>query len=218
MWNKEDLEGFMIESQNNVGQVKYGQELANLIYRLASDNTNKVMVDIGTWNGLGSTRMFIEGMLNNKGSILYTIENNTEKINFAKNYWNLFLKQNNLNVEFVNGSLVSNEEIDNFLNEEGIELDDTNKYWLLIDKTNTTNVVKLPCNKIDVLLIDGSEYSGFLEFSLLKDISNHILLDDVNNLKNKKTREYLIKSQDFILVNEDLTARNGFSYFKKIKK
>jgi predicted O-methyltransferase YrrM len=95
MWNKEDLEGFMIESQNNVGQVKQGQELADLIYKLSSDNTNKILVDIGTWNGLGSTRMFIEGMINNKGSILYTIENNTEKINFAKNYWSLFLKQNN---------------------------------------------------------------------------------------------------------------------------
>lgn len=214
MWNIEDKNGFEIESSYNRGQINIDQDFGKIIYDLSKNPSNKIFVDIGTWNGLGSTKCFIEGMKLNKDSILYTIENNIEKYESAKQRWMSVIMDQNLNVDFINGTLISNDEIDNWISNNNILLSDTEKYWLSIDKTNSTNIIELTCKEIDILLIDGSDYSGYLELMLLKNISKYILLDDVISLKNKYSREYLLSDSNFELINEDLKSRNGYSIFK----
>ncbi len=218
MWNTEDKNGFEFETLNNRGQINIEQDFGKIIFELSSNPENKILVDIGTWNGLGSTKCFIEGMKLNKSSILYTIENNEEKYQSTMNRLSPIINELGLNVNFVNGTLINNNDIDNWLVKENIILNENEKYWLLIDKSNSKNLIKLDCQEIDVLLIDGSEFSGYLEMILLKDISNYILLDDVNSIKNKYSREYLLKDENFELISEDLSSRNGYSIFKKIKK
>lgn len=215
MWNIEDKQGFETDSMSGKGQINPDSDFGKVIFDLAKNSENLIFVDIGTWNGLGSTKCFIEAMVFNKSSKLYTIENNTEKIDFAKQSWKSFIKENGLYVEFINGTLVSNTSIDNWLSDNNVELSKTEQYWLEIDKTNSTNLIILDVNNIDILLIDGSEYSGFLELMLLKDISKYILLDDVNSLKNKMSRDYLLQSEDFLLVEENLLSRGGYSVFRK---
>lgn len=217
MWNIEDKTGFEQETQNQRGQINIDQDFGKIIYELASDSKNKTFVDIGTWNGLGSTKCFIEGMKSNKDSVLYTIENNFEKYESAKSTWKDVIDSFGLNVNFMNGSLIENEDIDFWLSENKIILDDNQKYWLTIDKTNSVHNVSLDLKQIDILLIDGSDYSGYLELMLLKDFSKYILLDDVNSLKNEMSREYLLESDEFELISEDLNSRNGYSVFKKLK-
>lgn len=216
MWNIEDKQGFEIETLNNRGQIDINQDFGKLIFDLASSIENKIFVDIGTWNGLGSTKCFIEAMRNNSSSILYSIENNIEKYESAKSKWNSIIEENNLNVHFLNGSLVSNKNIDDWINSENIILSDNEKYWLSIDKANSVNIITLDCQTIDILLIDGSEFSGYLEMILLKDRSKYILLDDVNSMKNKHSRSFLLNDNSFNLVIEDLSSRNGYSVFKRI--
>ena len=75
MWNIEDKQGFEEETKNQRGQINIDQDFGKIIYDLSSDSRNKTFVDIGTWNGLGSTRCFIEAMKLNNDSTLYTIEN-----------------------------------------------------------------------------------------------------------------------------------------------
>jgi hypothetical protein len=154
-------------------------------------------------------------MKSNTNSTLYTIENNSEKYESAKSRWVDTVAQYSMNVNFMNGSLISNDDIDKWLIDNNVILDETQKYWLSIDKTNSTNILELSLKSIDILLIDGSDYSGYLELVLLKDISKYILLDDVNSLKNEMARKYLLMSSDFELVFEDLNSRNGYSVFKK---
>lgn len=216
MWNIEDKNGFELESLNNRGQINIEQDFGKIIYELSKNSSNKIFVDIGTWNGLGSTKCFIEGMKLNKNSTLYTIENNIEKFESAKKRWVDIIINENIDVNFLNGSLISNDEIDKWIAENNILLNENEKYWLSIDKINSTNIIKLDCKKIDILLIDGSDYSGYLELILLKDISKYILLDDVNCIKNKYSREYLLTNNNFELVEENLSSRNGYSVFKKI--
>lgn len=217
MWNIEDKNGFESKCKQNEGQININQNFGKIIFELSKCLTNNIFVDIGTWNGLGSTKCFIEGMLLNKKSVLYTIENNKEKYEYAKNYWKDVVIENNLNVNFLNGSLIGNDSINNWLVGNDIILEKDQEYWLSIDKKNSSNIISLNIDRIDVLLIDGSDYSGYLELMLLKNISNYILLDDVNGLKNKMSRDFMLKSEDFELIKEDLSDRNGYSVFKNIK-
>ena len=213
MWNIEDKQGFEICVMNNVGQINIDHDFGKIIYELAADPSNRIFVDIGTWNGLGSTKCFIEAMKKNKSAKLFTIENNSEKFESAKSYWTNTIEEYKIDVRFLNGSLISNDSIDSWLESNNIVLDGQHQYWLEIDKANSVNIVDLNVDSIDILLIDGSEYSGYLELMLLKDISKYIILDDVNSLKNKMSREYLIESDSFDLVKEDLELRNGYSIF-----
>ena len=215
MWNIEDKQGFETESSFDRGQINIESDFGRVIYELAKKEENSVFVDIGTWNGLGSTKCFIEAMLFNKKSTLLSIENNIEKFEFAKNKWTNFIQNNNLNVRFINGSLIKNENVDNWIISNDINLSEEQKYWITIDKSNTQNIIEIDTEKIDILLIDGSEFTGYLEMMMLKDISNYILLDDVNSLKNKMSRDYLMQCDDFQLVFEDLNSRGGYSVFKK---
>jgi hypothetical protein len=216
MWNSEDKYGFDVETLNKRGQINLEQEFGQIIFQLASNIENQVLVDIGTWNGLGSTRCFIEGMKNNKSSKLFTIENNSEKMEAAKKIWSELIETENLDVNFLNGSLIDNNSIELWIKNYKIDLNEQEKYWLSIDKINSVNILQLECDKIDVLLIDGGEFTGYLEMKLLKDKSKYILLDDVNSIKNKLSREYLLQDSQFTLVKEDLLSRNGYSFFKKI--
>ena len=217
MWNIEDVNNFKIESDNNRGQIMRDQEMGKIIYDFSCDSENKILVDIGTWNGLGSTRCFIEGLLHNKNAKLYTIENNVEKYEFAQNYWKKIIDDSQLTVDFICGSLVTNDEIDSFLIEKNVQLNEQQKYWLSIDKTNTQKIIDIQWDKIDVLLIDGSEFTGFLEMIKLKDISKYIILDDTRAIKNIYTREYLLNCDEFTLLSENPNFRNGYSVFKNKK-
>jgi len=178
-WDIEDLFGFKICSEEGRGQIDLTSTLGKIIFDLASKSENKILVEIGTWNGLGSTKCFIEGLLINKESRLFSIENNQEKIDFAKKIWTPFIQENNLNVEFLNGTSVPNHVVDKWLLENNVELSPDQLRWLQIDKENSQNVLNLNLKSIDVLLLDGSDFSSYLEFPLLKDISKYVVLDDV---------------------------------------
>ena len=216
MWNIEDRNGFDIETKNGRGQINIDQKFGKLIFDLASLEENKVFLDIGTWNGLGSTKCFIEAMKVNKNSTLYTVENNSEKIQSAQLFLDKFIKEYELDVHFLNGTFIDDVDIDKWISENNIQLSQQQKYWLDIDKSNSASkILSSNFDKIDILLIDGSDYSGYLELLLFKDISKYIMLDDVNSLKNMMSRDFLLNSDDFELIADDLSDRNGYSVFKK---
>ena len=58
------------------------------IRNLASMVENKTFLEIGTWNGLGSTKQFVD-ILNTRNDdyIFYSLECNSEKCNDARNLY-----------------------------------------------------------------------------------------------------------------------------------
>jgi hypothetical protein len=66
----------------------------------------------------------------------------------------------------------------------------------------------------DLVLIDGSEFTGFAEFNKIYG-AKYILLDDINGFKNYKTHQYLKNDKNYNLIIENYYVRNGFSAFSK---
>jgi hypothetical protein len=219
MWGDQDMIGFQQESNNNTGQIRSDHKISKMIYDLCSNSENKRFLEIGTWNGLGSTKFFIHGMLENKDSVFYTLENNSEKCNFARNKWAEFVEKNNLNVHFLNATIISPKELEEYVMDNNLisETDLERKKWLEVDIVNSKNVIESPLSKIDVLLIDGGEFNGHLEFQKLKSISKYVILDDILCEKNSKNHEYMKNSNEYELINEDKLERNGWSVFKNLK-
>ena len=214
MWGTDDKCGFISETRYGRGQI--GGNLCKLTYhieKLSSTLDNKTFLEIGTWNGLGSTKCFVD-MLNERDDdyIFYSLECNKDKSDYAKKLYNhLYPKINILN------EVLWNEEPENFYDifPEAKE-DKIYKQWNTIDITNMKRCsvfldrTDLP-EIFDVILLDGGEFTTYFEYKLLHNKCKYLLLDDTNTKKCaliiKDIKENLDKWK--ILV-EDTKSRNGF--------
>lgn len=193
---------------SNEGQIKYNQEIGQFIIDLFKDHTIKNVLEIGTWNGRGSTICFYLGMLlNNRTDVMIeSLEINLDKFNEACNFWNPFPR---IKIRF--GSILHNIDVDEIYK----IFPNLNKTWLEIDLGNNKISPFLPMNEsYDVVLLDGGEYTTIFEYRLLKKRTKIFILDDTNVDKCKLIQDELIKDNNWeclLMSNE----RNGVSAFKK---
>ncbi|MFZ1985883.1 MAG: tetratricopeptide repeat protein [Desulfatitalea sp.] len=68
--------------------------------------------------------------------------------------------------------------------------------------------------QFDLVLIDGSEFTGQAELELVYG-ARYILLDDINTLKNHANYQRLKADEQYTLVAEDKALRNGYAVFER---
>ena len=83
MWNSEDKNGFKKMSIFGIGQITLTTEFGNEIKKISENNIYKTFLEIGTWNGHGSTKCFYEGLKNRDKFEFYSLEINEEKFKYA---------------------------------------------------------------------------------------------------------------------------------------
>ena len=59
MWESNDKKNYHLHKEHNVGQI-YNDSFSLKIRELAGMVENKTFLEIGTWNGLGSTKQFLK--------------------------------------------------------------------------------------------------------------------------------------------------------------
>jgi len=197
-----------------IGQINRGSLLGEHIFNLAKNPEIKSIVEIGTWNGLGTTKCIYDGIIqgNKRDYNVWSLEINLMRHKEAKT--NL-LPLNNFNI--IHGTIVSEEEHLKLKEKFG------NHPWLVEDiqhvKTSEYVFDKLPKN-IDLLILDGGEFTSYIEFEKLWKRSHFIVLDDTNkdlSYKNWEVREFILSSpHDFKIIEDNLKDRNGFLVCEKI--
>ena len=218
MWDQNDKNGFNLESSQNTGQVKNNSILSNIIIQLCKDNINKTFLEIGTWNGYGSTKIFVEALNNRNDTLFYSLECNKEKSEFARN---LYKDKNNV---FILNETINNELHNEINNIFPVLL--TNKqyaYWNEVDLVNMKQCKLFLDRKdipdiFDVIFLDGGEFTTYHEFQKLKNKCKYLLLDDTNTNKCMKILEeiYNDKSKWDVLVH-DKNDRNGILLCRNIQ-
>ena len=87
MWEHNDKKNYEVHKHNNVGQI-CNDRFSELIREFSKDLSNKTFLEIGTWNGLGSTKQFVDVLkTRNDDYIFYSLECNSEKCNDARNLY-----------------------------------------------------------------------------------------------------------------------------------
>ena len=209
----------MIGSQ---GQINRGSSLGEIIYNLCLQSDIKNIVEIGTWNGMGSTKCIYDAILKKQGEYLvYSLECNQEFYNICiDNYKNLTKLAN---FYLILGSIIDpNENIDpmfnfddRFFTQYSREIQSS---WCKEDIENckkSPNVLNILPDKIDLLILDGGEFSGLSEYNKLKDRSIYFILDDTNNIKNYEVSRIIRNNNDYEILF-DSNERNGFLVAKKV--
>lgn len=191
------------------GQIDERSEIGRWIRMLSSLEENCSIVEIGTWNGRGSSRMIAMGVkqkldLNPQliGScnvtgfeIHKTMFRKSERFLARYGFFNL-----------VYGSIVRPEELDNH------NLTSEEELWLQQDIQRMSLapfVEEMLPPSIDLLILDGGEFSTYAEFEKLEHRSvRWIVLDDTKTRKCKQILENMKLNSHYTVVSESF-ERNG---------
>lgn len=203
------------------------------IKEIASFKTNKLFVEIGSSAGGGSTKQFIESLLKreDKGSCrLICFEASQPRSARLKNAYG----QHDF-VYVYNQSSIKLSEYPSYKDVTAFYIktkSNLNRYglivvlsWLRLElkylrknglgiNSGLEIIQKDFDNKIDVLLIDGSEFTGEAEFRHLKS-AKYVLLDDINSFKNFRNYMNLSRSKDHQIIAVNRSLRNGYAIFKR---
>ncbi len=205
-------------------------ELYELLKRIASQEAVFSVLEIGSSSGEGSTAALVQGLKNNPGRpMLYCLE--ASKTRFAQ------LSARYATLPFVSCFNASSVSADRFPTEEQVagfhQTRQTNLSfypletvigWLRDDiryvcesgiAQNGIARIKsaYSIDKFDLVLIDGSEFTGAAELDEVMG-AGWIALDDTNAYKNYDNYHRLASDPDYALVAENWDLRNGYALFR----
>ena len=192
------------------GQITENTERCEIIKNVINTYKPNIILEIGTWKGLGSTKCIIDSI--DDGMLFLSLETNKSFYDIAVENLKSYLDK----VKLIYGRIVEKDEILNFV--QTINLNRWEEQWLKEDLENidkSENVLNKIPEKIDLLLLDGGEFSTYSEWLKLKDRSTIIMLDDTTATKCKKINDELKSSENYTLIFET-SENNGFSVFEKI--
>lgn len=201
------------------------------IQNLAETENISTILEIGSSCGDGSTEAFVSGILKNPARpTLFCMELSQPRFKLLKKRYKNVPSVRCYNVSSVDlNSFPTEEEVSLFyqsvptnLNHQPLE---TVLGWLkqdiaYIKKSNAPQkgiaLIKKEnqIENFDMVLIDGSEFTGVAEFKLIYG-AKWILLDDIQAFKNHANYHQLLQDTTYELVEHNTTLRNGYAIFKK---
>lgn len=192
-----------LASNDPQGQILAGHRFGKWIGLLAGSARCQNIVEIGTWKGLGSTRLLAEAL---------AFRPNVHALSIEASWPFHSQAQRNLvgcvNPTLLYGKIVSESDLD-----VG-DLTPEESAWLEEDIRNlrsAPNVLAEMPDSIDLLLLDGGEFSSKAEFNvLLSRLRGFVLLDDTRVRKNRDVEAFLKSSTSWICLDTG-DDRNGWS-------
>ena len=211
------------ERDKMAGQINLGSIAGDMIYQLCLRQDVNNIVEFGTWNGLGSTQCVIKALKDSLSPKHFTsIELYEDFYQLAKSN----LKEDLKYVNLLNGTIITNADMDWFDHSatlSSIHYGDFNDVqtahatlWYAKDLSRLSTakmlISQIP-SQIDLLILDGGEYTTYPEWLKLKDRTKIFVLDDTKFLKCRKIRQEMLNNADYTVLHDDLNDRNGFSVF-----
>jgi hypothetical protein len=197
-----------------IGQINLNDEAGLHIKKICERSDVNNIVEIGTWNGRGST-LCIYNTIKNTSKRLISLETSKEMYDIAFDFYKD--KKEALIINgYISDKLLDFDSLDDSF---FTDYDKNTKFsWYKEDLNNIDNcknVLDLLPDEIDFLILDGGEFSSWQEYLILKDRSKIIFLDDTRppTIKNYMARKDLIETRKMIADN--LNDRNGYCIFEK---
>ncbi len=203
----------------------------NVIYRLSQDPSLNTILEIGSSSGDGSTEAFATGIQNNPNHpALFCMEISKPRFKALQQRYAHTQQVRCYNVSSVPlEAFPLEKDVVNFMKNTPTNLNmygiDTVIGWLRQDieyvksssvPQNGIEIIKTENNILyfDMVLIDGSEFTGMAELKFLYG-ARYILLDDINAFKNYTNYQELLSDPAYELLEENKSLRNGYAVFKK---
>jgi hypothetical protein len=215
MWENNDKDNYNAHKSQNLGQI-CNDDFSKDIQEYASNTKFKTFLEIGTWNGLGSTKSFVDGFKNRDDSyIFYSLECNKDKwLDAVKLY------KGNYRINLLNEVIWNEQPHDFYKIFPQCLSNEMYKHWNEVDIINMKKCnlflsrPNLP-DIFDVVLLDGGEFTTYYEFQLLKNRCKVIMLDDIKADKCKLIAQEITSDPTWKIVKRG-DVRCGYLIAEKI--
>lgn len=200
----------------------FGKAIINFVGTFKIEN----ILEIGSWDGTGSTSCFIEAMKYFDNKSLTCLEINKDRfadlVKNTKNYdWVKCYNESSISYKslvYKDFDLIWDSPF-NGLPREWNPKQIVNG-WFSEDVAKLKQVavgfIERDASFYDGVLIDGSEFTGLSEFNLLKDRANFFFLDDAfHAFKTKEVADILLRDANWECLGYSQNTRNGFIIFKR---
>ena len=215
MWEQNDKQCYTTLQKQNIGQI-CNDDFSKEIKNYASNLNYKHFLEIGTWNGLGSTAAFSKGFEKRTDDyIFYSLECNKDKCTDASK-----LYTDNDKIHILNEVIWNEEPKDFYEIFPQCLTNDMYKHWNEVDIINMKkcnlflNRTDLP-EMFDVILLDGGEFTTYFEYKILKNRCKILMLDDINADKCKLIVEEIKNDTSWKILKTD-NVRNGYLIAEKL--
>lgn len=193
-------------SDEILGQILPDSLFGQLLTRLAEKS--ETIVEIGTWRGMGSTKCLANGLVRESQRFI-TIDSGLDKIQEASK------RYSDSRITFLHGTCCYSSAMlpPTHPDKEMVKYYEGERLAL----SSAPIVINQLPDPIDLLLLDGGEWSSYGEFMILKDIAKVIALDDANQAKAQKNwqaRSTMIADGWRVLVDMP-EERNGIFIAEK---
>jgi hypothetical protein len=197
------------------GQINMHSAFGTEIYNICKLNTIKNIFEVGTWNGEGSTICIMNAIIDKTNSILYSLESNPTQYTAAINFWSS--KDTHNKLKLINGVLHNEYATEDEIKETCGGIIPCYKEHYIPEKQmlEHNTIIKIDeYTDIDIIILDGGEYTTMGDFKvLMTKYPKIIMLDDTIVYKCKKIRQQLLDNPEYYLYKEDLKDRHGWSIF-----
>jgi len=197
----------------NTGQIKVWSPFGQQISKYAADTRFTRYVEIGTWNGQGSTCCFYDGFKNRTDAhCLQSYEIAKDRVEDASKVWSFYPS-----IQILHGRMLANEDCPTFEQVQAVH-PSINLEWHFEDIKNFWGCSYIAMNDPQVILLDGAEYLTWFEFEkMIRETTATVyLLDDTQTSKCPKILEWFAQHPEWKKVAYSDTERNGWAVFEKI--
>ena len=206
------------------GQIHMNTPFGKWLFDLATVKVFKTYVEVGTWRGNGTTKCVVNGLAKRESTEnvhFYSFEANKAFYSEAVARYSAFSLPY---LHLLYGKLHSN----GLMTKEQIEshplfnhVETHYRIWynqdvIDYDAAPLADTNQLP-TEVDVIILDGGEFSGYADWLALKDKNPKVVcLDDSNIMKNERVYKELNEDPTWKLIAGD-NDRNGWAIFAKLQ-
>ena len=197
----------------NTGQVRLHHGLGLCIQKYAADSRFTRYLEIGTWNGRGSTVCFAAGFQKRKDTaVLHSLEIHPARIQEASALWASIPS-----IRILYGRILPDNKTPSFEVISKIH-SDIHRDWHAEDLEHFKNSPHINISRFnpEVVLLDGGEYITYFEYLEVKDTAKVLILDDTAVAKCKRIVDELNADPVWTCVAGSFTERNGWHVFERV--
>jgi hypothetical protein len=206
-----------------MGQVNMNTGFGRFVAQIARDRADLLhFVEVGAWNGQGSTLCIAEGIVaregeGGEGASLVSFEVDADMYAHARRYWEKC--DIPFDFELVRGRISATmDDVEEVREAPGYEAH--HEGWYEGEKSAFESApfaaTRMP-PVVDFLLLDGGEYSTNSDWATAKKhFPKIVALDDVNMYKTRKIVEELEGSEEWVKIGGDEEERNGWAVYERI--
>jgi hypothetical protein len=196
------------------GQINRGSRFGEKLFEIASDPQYNIFVDVGSWNGLGTTKILVDATRKNMIAQIYSVEANAAMFEVAKKNWVPCPGRLRLLWGRIASRMMSQKEV---LEHPFLPLvrPHYDIYWDQdCSDFAAAPIVELPIYA-DVVILDGGEFCGDGDLDRALSLRPKIIaMDDTHVIKNSGPLRRLLASGEWRILarGED---KNGWAILRR---